>query len=76
MSEKHCMLQRISRPLLPQARPSSHTLYFNDGIRRIDMIIVYEDDQGSPKKMHARENFERQLKHQGLQLETEDKSVR
>ena len=25
-----------------QAKPSSHTLYFSDGVRRIDMILVYE----------------------------------
>ena len=39
------------------------------------MIVVYEDDSGNTKKSHAREGFERHLKLQGLELETEDKKV-
>ena len=39
------------------------------------MVVVYEDDSGNTKKALARESFERHLKEQGLELETEPKSV-
>ena len=59
----------------PQARPTSHTLYFADGLRRIDMILVFELDPGNGKKTQAREAFEKHLRLQGLETETESPSV-
>lgn len=53
------------------------TLFFNDGVRRIDFILVYEDeDKKEYDKRHAfarrkrrRENFEASLMKMGLELE-------
>ncbi|XP_067142295.1 anoctamin-1-like [Centruroides vittatus] len=40
--------------------------YFDDGIRRIDFVLVY--DKNSPMR-EARETFEENLKYEGLELE-------
>ena len=47
----------------------------HDGIRRIDMVLAYEDEGRSKKKTKKREMFEAHLMEQGLQLETELSTV-
>ena len=39
------------------------------------MVLAYEDEEGNGRKTKKRETFEKNLKEQGLQLETELKTV-
>uniref|UniRef100_A0A8C9W9U1 Anoctamin n=1 Tax=Scleropages formosus TaxID=113540 RepID=A0A8C9W9U1_SCLFO len=52
------------------------SVYFRDGVRRIDFVLSYVDDQtkDGEKKLERRKEFEANLLKVGLQLETEDKS--
>jgi len=47
------------------------TLYFNDGIRRIDMVLAYEDDLDFLKEQR-RKTFLRNLTVDGLEIEMEN----
>ena len=58
-----------------QAKPSSESHYFNDGVKRIDMILAYQDENDKTRDKKKREVFEKLLKEQGLELETEYKTV-
>ena len=58
-----------------QAKPTAESLYLSDGVRRIDMVLAYEDEEQGSKKTKKREIFEKNLREQGLQLETELKTV-
>nr|CAB3221917.1 anoctamin-5 [Phallusia mammillata] len=53
-------------------RPKA-TLYFKDGVRYIDYVIAYEEDEDDPKNNDKREVFERGLDKKGLILEREPK---
>ena len=50
------------------------TLFFRDGVRRIDYILAFTDTE-DPKKLERRETFEKNLHEEGLELEYEDKQV-
>lgn len=60
-----------------------NTLYFNDGIRRIDMILVYEEEdfskgvlnEAESLRIEQRRKFQESLIQEGLELEIEDKEV-
>jgi hypothetical protein len=45
------------------------TVHFRDGIRRIDFVLVYTDDVEKPEKAVIRKIFEKNLEHEGLELE-------
>ena len=51
------------------------TLFFNDGRRRIDFVLVYKDTEGD-NKSRQRRLFEDNLITAGLKIEIEDKEVR
>ncbi|XP_046897802.1 anoctamin-5b isoform X2 [Hypomesus transpacificus] len=50
------------------------TVFFRDGVRRIDFVLSYVDDRDGEKKQERRKQFEANLLKAGLELETEDKS--
>ncbi|KAK2867612.1 hypothetical protein Q8A67_025729 [Cirrhinus molitorella] len=53
---------------------SKDSVYFRDGIRRVDFVLSYIDDKDGEKKQDRRKEFEANLQKAGLELETEDKS--
>ncbi|MEQ2202087.1 Anoctamin-5, partial [Xenoophorus captivus] len=55
---------------------SKDSVFFRDGARRIDFVLSYVDDKDCEKKQERRRIYEANLKKAGLELETEDKSVR
>ncbi|KAF7212080.1 anoctamin-5b isoform X2 [Nothobranchius furzeri] len=54
-------------------QPNRDTVFFRDGVRRIDFVLSYIDDKDERKQERRRE-FEANLEKEGLELETEDKS--
>ncbi|XP_064368928.1 anoctamin-5 isoform X6 [Dromaius novaehollandiae] len=54
---------------------SKDSIFFRDGIRRIDFVLSYVDDLNKEweKKLERRKEFENNLQKAGLELETEDK---
>ncbi|XP_038139835.1 anoctamin-5-like isoform X1 [Cyprinodon tularosa] len=54
-------------------RPNRDTVFFRDGVRRIDFVLSYVDDKDE-RKQERRKTFEANLANEGLHLETEDKS--
>nr|XP_019935305.1 PREDICTED: anoctamin-5-like [Paralichthys olivaceus] len=55
-------------------QPNKDTVFFRDGVRRIDFVLSYVDDKDGEKKQERRREFEANLEKTGLELETEDKS--
>ncbi|XP_066556905.1 anoctamin-5 isoform X3 [Amia ocellicauda] len=55
---------------------SKDSVFFRDGVRRIDFVLSYVDDntKDGEKKQERRKEFESNLQKAGLELETEDKS--
>ncbi|KAM9860742.1 anoctamin-5b [Aulostomus maculatus] len=54
-------------------QPNKDTVFFRDGLRRIDFVLSYVDDKDGEKKQERRREFEANLEKVGLELETEDK---
>ncbi|NXO00769.1 ANO5 protein, partial [Rhinopomastus cyanomelas] len=54
---------------------SKDSIFFRDGVRRIDFVLSYVDDlnKEGEKKLERRKEFESNLQKAGLELETEDK---
>uniref|UniRef100_A0A7N8WP91 Anoctamin n=1 Tax=Mastacembelus armatus TaxID=205130 RepID=A0A7N8WP91_9TELE len=50
------------------------SVFFRDGVRRIDFVLSYVDDKDCEKKQERRKVYEANLVKVGLELETEDKS--
>ncbi|KAJ0029459.1 hypothetical protein NQD34_004456 [Periophthalmus magnuspinnatus] len=53
---------------------SKDSIFFRDGVRRIDFVLSYEEDKDDGRKPERRNIFEANLRNIGLELETEDKS--
>uniref|UniRef100_A0AAQ4P5P6 Anoctamin n=1 Tax=Gasterosteus aculeatus aculeatus TaxID=481459 RepID=A0AAQ4P5P6_GASAC len=53
---------------------NTDTVFFRDGVRRVDFVLSYVDDKDGEKKQERRRAFEANLEKDGLELETEDKS--
>ncbi|XP_074853772.1 anoctamin-5 isoform X3 [Carettochelys insculpta] len=54
---------------------SKDSVFFRDGVRRIDFVLSYVDDTNKEeeKKVERRREFEKNLQKAGLELETEDR---
>ncbi|XP_073460127.1 anoctamin-5 isoform X4 [Aquarana catesbeiana] len=54
---------------------SKDSIFFRDGVRRIDFVLSYLEDTGkdAEKKAERRREFEINMQKAGLELETEDK---
>ncbi|XP_063802438.1 anoctamin-5 isoform X3 [Pseudophryne corroboree] len=52
---------------------SKDSVFFRDGVRRIDFVLSYLDEPQMEKKAERRKQFELNLQKAGLELETEDK---
>uniref|UniRef100_A0A8C6WFF5 Anoctamin n=1 Tax=Neogobius melanostomus TaxID=47308 RepID=A0A8C6WFF5_9GOBI len=55
-------------------QPNKDTVFFRDGLRRIDFVLSYVDDKDGERKQERRKEFETNLAKIGLELETEDKT--
>ncbi|XP_073687580.1 anoctamin-5 [Garra rufa] len=69
------MMQHLINGLeVDKQQQSKDSVYFRDGVRRIDFVLSYIDDKEGEKKQDRRKEFEANLQKAGLELETEDKS--
>lgn len=67
-------LQR-DHPEIDKQHQSKDSVFFRDGVRRIDFVLSYVDDkEGDRKQEEKRRIYEANLVKVGLELETEDKS--
>ncbi|MCJ8735906.1 hypothetical protein PDJAM_G00252740 [Pangasius djambal] len=53
---------------------SKDSVYFRDGVRRIDFVFSYVDEKDGERKQERRKQYEANLQKAGLELELEDKS--
>ncbi|XP_044206961.1 anoctamin-5b isoform X1 [Thunnus albacares] len=60
---------------MDKLQPNKDTVFFKDGVRRIDFVLSYVDDKDGEKKQERRREFEANLEKAGLELETDDKSA-
>ena len=58
-----------------KAKPSNETHYFNDGHRRIDMVLAYQQQDDKERSKRKLEVFEKHLKEEGLEIEIELETV-
>ncbi|XP_037109413.1 anoctamin-5 isoform X2 [Syngnathus acus] len=61
------------RSRIERQQQSKDSVFFRDGVRRIDFVLAYTEENAS-KQGRKRELFEANLQKAGLQLETEHKS--
>uniref|UniRef100_A0A3Q3BGL7 Anoctamin n=1 Tax=Kryptolebias marmoratus TaxID=37003 RepID=A0A3Q3BGL7_KRYMA len=60
---------------IDKQQQSKDSVFFRDGVRRIDYVLSYVDDKdGDKKQKEKREVYEFNLKEFGLELELEEKS--
>ncbi|XP_053801842.1 uncharacterized protein LOC128789698 [Vidua chalybeata] len=61
--------------VIDKRHQSKDSIFFRDGVRRIDFVLSYVDDLNKEweKKLERRKEFESNLQKAGLELETEDK---
>ncbi|XP_077067555.1 anoctamin-5 isoform X4 [Siphateles boraxobius] len=65
---------QLENAAVDKQQQSKDSVYFRDGVRRIDFVLSYIDDKDGEKKQDRRKEFEANLQKAGLELETEDKS--
>ncbi|XP_069037521.1 anoctamin-5 isoform X2 [Lepisosteus oculatus] len=73
-TESACLLSSL--PGIDGQHQSKDSVFFRDGVRRIDFVLSYLDDhtKDGEKKQERRKEYESNLQKAGLELETEDKS--
>ncbi|XP_068595564.1 anoctamin-5 isoform X1 [Brachionichthys hirsutus] len=62
------------RSRIDKQQHSKDSVFFRDGLRRIDFVLSYVDDKDGERKQERRKVYEANLEKVGLELETEDKS--
>ncbi|XP_041964894.1 anoctamin-5 isoform X2 [Alosa sapidissima] len=64
------------RSRVDKQQQSKDSVFFRDGMRRIDFVLSYVDDKekDAEKKQERRKVYEANLQEAGLEMETEDKS--
>uniref|UniRef100_A0A673CFY9 Anoctamin n=1 Tax=Sphaeramia orbicularis TaxID=375764 RepID=A0A673CFY9_9TELE len=63
------------QPEIDKQQQSKDSVFFRDGVRRIDFVLSYVDEkEGDRKQEEKRKIYEANLVKVGLELETEDKS--
>ncbi|KAM3870564.1 anoctamin-5 [Diretmus argenteus] len=62
------------RSRIDKQQYSKDSVFFRDGVRRIDFVLSYVDDKAGERKQERRREYEANLQNAGLELETEDKS--
>ncbi|XP_036391016.1 anoctamin-5-like isoform X1 [Megalops cyprinoides] len=62
------------RSRIDKQQQSKDSVFFRDGVRRIDFVLSYTDDRCDERKQERRKEYEANLEKAGLELEMEDKS--
>ncbi|KAM4572665.1 anoctamin-5 isoform 2-T2 [Odontesthes bonariensis] len=73
LSRKRALFLKC-RSRIDKQQHSKDSVYFRDGVRRIDFVLSYVDDKDGERKQERRRVYEDNLVKVGLELETEDKS--
>ncbi|XP_040893951.1 anoctamin-5 isoform X2 [Toxotes jaculatrix] len=61
------------RSRIDKQQYSKDSVFFRDGVRRVDFVLSYVDDKDGERKQERRKVYEANLEKVGLELETEDK---
>ncbi|XP_069564320.1 anoctamin-5 isoform X1 [Brachyistius frenatus] len=72
LSRKRALFLKF-RSRIDKQQHSKDSVFFRDGVRRIDFILSYVDDKDGERKQERRKVYEANLVKVGLELETEDK---
>ncbi|KAM9807510.1 anoctamin-5 [Neosynchiropus ocellatus] len=73
LSRKRALFLKF-RSRIDKHQQSKDSVYFRDGLRRIDFVLSYVDDKDGERKQERRKVYEANLVKVGLELETENKS--
>ncbi|XP_067356072.1 anoctamin-5 isoform X3 [Channa argus] len=73
LSRKRALFLKF-RSRIDRQQHSKDSVFFRDGVRRIDFVLSYVDDKAGERKQERRKVYEANLAKVGLELETEDKS--
>uniref|UniRef100_A0A8C6Q0P9 Anoctamin n=1 Tax=Nothobranchius furzeri TaxID=105023 RepID=A0A8C6Q0P9_NOTFU len=66
--------QHASGSAIDKQQQSKDSVFFRDGVRRIDFVLSYVDEKDGERKQERRRIYEDNLVNVGLELETESKS--
>ncbi|XP_051236634.1 anoctamin-5 isoform X1 [Dicentrarchus labrax] len=73
LSRKRALFLKF-RSRIDKQQHSKDSVFFRDGVRRIDFVLSYVDDKDGERKQERRKVYEANLEKVGLELEIEDKS--
>ncbi|XP_065813201.1 anoctamin-5 isoform X2 [Labrus bergylta] len=73
LSRKRALFLKF-RSRIDKQQQSKDSVFFRDGLRRIDFVLSYVDDKDGERKQERRRVYESNLENVGLELETEDKT--
>ncbi|XP_070686342.1 anoctamin-5 isoform X2 [Pempheris klunzingeri] len=73
LSRKRALFLKF-RSRIDKQQQSKDSVFFRDGVRRIDFVLSYVDDKDGERKQERRKVYEANLEKVGLELETEHKS--